>query len=122
LGRVKFVTAKAEPAVHQRQPAFDWSDLESHLRELVKLLSERPSRFAIESHLTFAHEPHHPLVRSEQLDAGDQLILEQQAAADRKTDPPPQGCWQPQQRHEMRARPARDAVIAGSAFSHTILN
>jgi hypothetical protein len=101
LGRVKFVTAKAEFTAKQSQPAFDWSDLESHLRELVKLSSE-PLRFAIESRLTSAHEPHDTLVPFEQVDVREELTSDRQSTADEQTDlpAPPRSYEQLQHRHE----------------------
>ena len=73
MGRVNF-TQKAEaavnsvqPARHAAQPAPDWSDLESRLRELATLSSELSSRLAVEPHVTLAHDPHDPLALFEQL-------------------------------------------------------
>jgi hypothetical protein len=64
LGRVYF-SQKAEPvdkgqsasACYNAQPALDWSDLESRLRELANLSSELSSQHAVDPHVTLAHDP-----------------------------------------------------------------
>jgi hypothetical protein len=73
LGRVNF-TPKAEvaldkvqPARYQAQPAPNWSDLESRLRELATLSSELSSQLAVEPHVPLAHDPRDPLSLLEQL-------------------------------------------------------
>src|SRR4029077_10826432 len=59
LGRVRF-TSRAEPAIDKVQPARDWSDLGSRLRELVRLSSEVSSELTIEPHAGLSHDPHDP--------------------------------------------------------------
>jgi hypothetical protein len=88
LGRVKFVTAKAESAAHQGQPAFDWFDLESRLREFARFSSQSSSDLAAEPHVTRAHEPHDPLALLKQHREHDQLISNEQWAGHEQSDSP----------------------------------
>ena len=92
MGRVNF-TQKAEaavnsvqPARHTAQPAPDWSDLESRLRELATLSSELSSRLAVEPHVTLAHDPHDPLALFEQLNRRNSSApVDRSAPADSQT-------------------------------------
>jgi hypothetical protein len=70
LGRVRF-TSRAEPAIDKVQPARDWSDLGSRLRELVRLSSEVSSELTIDPHVTLAHDPHNPLALLGQVNRGN---------------------------------------------------
>jgi hypothetical protein len=70
LGRVR-VTSNSESAIDKVQPARDWSDLESRLRELIRLSSEVSSELAIEPHVTLAHDPNDLRALLEQLSRGN---------------------------------------------------
>ena len=70
MGRVRF-TSRAEPAIDKVQPARDWSDLGSRLRELVRLSSEVSSELTIDPHVTRAHDPHDLLALLGQMNRGN---------------------------------------------------
>ena len=72
------------------EPAIDWFEIESRLRELAKPSSSSSSELASAPHVTLGHDPHDPLALFDQFRKRDQLTSNKEPAANEPSDPPAQ--------------------------------